>query len=152
MGLSLLYYVGSDSDLLTTRACAWWFLTVRRGPCLVYPLMVLKGGWLLAALYNNAQSKPARLTARAALNMPHANLAIPYIDLKYYSKKLGMMNRMMRGANKSVQLILGEWQSYYRRSRRDEDILSFAYWSYILDAVLFWLGTIHLSVSTASVQ
>ena len=69
------------------------------------------------------------MAAKAALNLSHANLGIPYADLKYQIDKYIICNWQDEwnnvGANKlrSVKPVLEDWHSSYRQSRRDEIIL-----------------------------
>jgi len=74
-------------------------------------------------------NEKADLAARSALNLPRTNVGIPYSDFKYYINKYILSNWQgdwnNAGANKlhSIKPVLGDWQSSYRRSRRDEVIL-----------------------------
>ena len=74
-------------------------------------------------------SEKADLATKAALNLPHANLWIPFRDFKFQIDKCIISNRQDEGNNVeanrfcSVKPLLGDWQSSYRWSRWDKIIL-----------------------------
>ena len=68
-------------------------------------------------------NKMEDLAVKAALNLPYANLGIPYTDPKFHIHKYSTSNWQDEsnnaGMNKlcSVKAALEDWQSSYRQSR-----------------------------------
>ena len=92
--------------------------------------------------------------AKSALDLPHAQVGVPYTDFKLlisqciFSTWQDDWNGAVANRLHSVKPVLGDWQSSYRRCRKDEVVLcrarighTYMTYSYIL----------HLSVSTVSV-
>ena len=73
-------------------------------------------------------NEKADLAAKAALDLPHADLGFPYTDLKFQIDKYIISNWQDEwnnvGANKlcAVKPVLSDWHSSYVQSRRDEII------------------------------
>ena len=71
-------------------------------------------------------NKKADFAAKTALDLPRAKVGVPYTDFKYLIGQYifstdwngAVMNKLH-----SVKPVLGEWQSSYRRCRKDEVVL-----------------------------
>ena len=67
--------------------------------------------------------------AKSALDLPHAQVGVPYTDFKHlisqYIFSTWQNDWNGAGANKlhSIKLVLGDWQSSYRRCRKDKVVL-----------------------------
>jgi len=76
-----------------------------------------------------AGNEKADSAAKFALNLPRVIMGIPYTDFKYHINKRVVYNWQNdwnnAGANKlhPVKPVLGDWQSSYRRCRKDEIVL-----------------------------
>ena len=74
-------------------------------------------------------NEKADLAAKSALDLPRAKVGVPYTDFKYLISQyiFSTWQDDWKGAviNKlhSVKSVLGDWQSSYRRCRKDEVVL-----------------------------
>ena len=98
-------------------------------------------------------NEKADSAAKSALDLPHAQVGVPYTDFKHsinqyiFSTWQDDWNGAVANRLHSVKPILGDWQSSYRRCRKDEVVfVSCPYRPYIYDSFI-----LHLSVSTAIV-
>ena len=74
-------------------------------------------------------NEKADFAAKTALDLPRAKVGVPYTDFKYligqyiFSTWQDDWNGAVMNKLHSVKPVLGEWQSSYRRCRRDEVVL-----------------------------
>ena len=74
-------------------------------------------------------NEKADSAAKSALDLPRAKVGVPYTDFKYlisqyiFSTWQDDWNGAVRNMLHSVKPVLGEWQSSYRRCRKDEVVL-----------------------------
>ena len=74
-------------------------------------------------------NEKADAAAKSALDLPHAKVGVPYTDLKYiitqyiFSTWQDDWNGAVANKLHSVKPVLGDWQSSYRRCRKDEVVL-----------------------------
>ena len=71
-------------------------------------------------------NEKADSTAKSSLDLPHAQVGVPYIDFKHlisqyiFSTRQDDWNGAVAKKLNSVKPVLGDWQSSYRRCRKDE--------------------------------
>ena len=71
----------------------------------------------------------ADLAAKSALDLPRAKVGVPYTDFKHlisqyiFSTWQNVWNGAVVNKLHSVKPVLGNWQSSYRRCRKDEIVL-----------------------------
>ena len=74
-------------------------------------------------------NEKADLAAKSALDLPHAQVGVPYTDFKHlisqyiFSTWQDDWNGAVANKLHSVMPVLGDWQSSYRRCRKDEVVL-----------------------------
>ena len=74
-------------------------------------------------------NEKADLAAKSALDLPRAKVGVPYADFKYligqyiFSIWQDDWNGAVINKLHSVKPVLGDWQSSYRRCRKDEVVL-----------------------------
>ena len=74
-------------------------------------------------------NEKADSAAKSALDLPHAQVGVPYTDFKHLISQyiISTLPDDWNGAvaNKlhSVKPVLGDWQSSYKRCRKDEVVL-----------------------------
>ena len=74
-------------------------------------------------------NEKADSAAKSALDLPHAQVGVPYTDLKLlisqyiFSTWQDDWNGAVANRLHSVKPVLGDWQSSYRRCRKDEVVL-----------------------------
>ena len=85
-------------------------------------------GWVPSYIGNRSNEK-ADFAAKSALEMPRTKVVVPYNDFKHCISQyiLSTWQDDWNGAvaNKlhSAKPVLGDWQSSYRRCRKDEVVL-----------------------------
>ena len=67
-------------------------------------------------------NEKADSAARSALDLPRAKVSVPYTDIKY-STWQDDWNGAVVNKFHSVKPVLGDWQSSYRRCRKEEVVL-----------------------------
>ena len=74
-------------------------------------------------------NEKADLAAKSALDLPRAEVGVPYTDFKHsisqyiFSTWQNDWNGAVMNKLHSVKPVLGDWQSSYRRCRKDEVVL-----------------------------
>ena len=74
-------------------------------------------------------NEKADSAAKSAVELPHAKVGVPYTDFKYlisqyiFSTWQDDWNGVVMNKLHSVKPVLGDWQSSYRRCRKDEVVL-----------------------------
>ena len=77
-------------------------------------------------------NEKADSAAMSALDLPHAKISVPYTDLKYLNNQYIFStwhddwNDVVMNKLHSVKPVLGDWQSSYRKCRKDEVVLCHA--------------------------
>ena len=78
---------------------------------------------------NHTGNEKANSAAKSALDLPRAKVGLPYTDFKYlisqyiFSTWQDDWNSVVVNKLHSVKPVLGDWQSSYKRCRKDEVVL-----------------------------
>ena len=78
-------------------------------------------------------NEKADSAAKSTLDLPHAQVGVPYTDFKHlirqyiFSTWQDDLNGVVANKLHSVTPVMGDWQSSYRRCRKDEVVLCRAY-------------------------